>query len=78
MAMPYLLYLVGGDGIVLMVDLPMCLRDLDLDGRTRFVPERSLASGEGLGYRESHATLVPLALSPGRRGPSGGRGSLRS
>jgi hypothetical protein len=66
---PYLLYFLGRDRLLLQVHVPLCLRDEDLDGRPRTVPERALAVGQGHGFREARCTVLPLTPSPGRRRP---------
>ncbi len=42
---PYMLYFLAGDGIMVQVPLPLCLRDQDLDGREVEHPERALCGG---------------------------------
>jgi hypothetical protein len=65
-AMPYLLYFLGSDGILVQVPVPLSLRDEDLDGLSLLVPERSLTAGHGAEFRESHFTLLPLSLAEER------------
>ena len=62
-ALPYMLYFLGCDGIIIQVDVPLCLRDEDGDGRHLSVPERVLTAGEGPDFRESRSTVLPLALA---------------
>jgi hypothetical protein len=66
MSLPYLLYFLGCDGVLIQVPIPLCLRDEDLDGRPVCVPERVFAAGEGPDYRESWSTVLPWALASGR------------
>jgi hypothetical protein len=61
--LPYMLYFLGCEGLLIQVDVPLCLRDEDLDGRRLSVPERVLATGEGADFRESHSTVLPLVLA---------------
>jgi Protein of unknown function (DUF2934) len=57
-AMPYVLFFAGWRGIVLQVPIPLCIRDQDLDGKDVRIPERSLAWGRELHFRQ--AGLVVL------------------
>jgi hypothetical protein len=66
MTLPYLLYFLGCDGLLLQVPIPFCLRDEDLDGRPVWVPERVFVAGEGPDFRECWSTVLPWALSSGR------------
>ena len=45
--LPYMVYFLAVRGVVLQVQLPLCIRDQDLDGRVVHVPRRSLEAGEG-------------------------------
>jgi hypothetical protein len=63
---PYMLFFLSFEGIMVQVPLPMCLRDADLDGREVVHPGRALAAGFGPDFREAHGVLIPLAVS-GRR-----------
>jgi Protein of unknown function (DUF2934) len=72
---PYMLYFLAGDGIMVQVPLPLCLRDQDLDGREVEHPERALSAGSGPEFRAARCVPLPLAVSsrranPGRRLPS--------
>jgi hypothetical protein len=65
--LPYMIYFLSRDGIVLQVQVPLCLRDEDSDGRTRPMPERSFTTGEGPDFQEVRATVLrPVTLFPGR------------
>jgi hypothetical protein len=66
MSLPYLLYFLGHDGLLIQVPIPLCLRDEDLDGRPICVPERVFVAGEGPDFRESWSTVLPWALASGR------------
>jgi hypothetical protein len=61
-SLPYLLYFLAADGLVIQIHVPLCLRDEDLDGRRLRMPERVFEAGEGPDFRESHSTVLPLAL----------------
>lgn len=71
---PYLIYFVRGDGIMIQVPLPMCLRDEDLDGRSVVHPARAPSGGTGYQFSSARADRLPLAVSarraPARRIPS--------
>ena len=64
---PYMLYYLACDGIMVQVPLPMCLRDEDLDGRTIEQPERVLSAG--IRPRFPRGSRRPS--SAGRVGPAG-------
>ncbi len=63
---PYMLYFLACDGIMVQVELPMCLRDEDLDGRAIERPERILSAGRGSEFRETRAVLLPLSVAERR------------
>jgi hypothetical protein len=44
---PYMIYFLAQGGVVLQVQVPLCIRDQDLDGRQARVPRRSFTSPEG-------------------------------
>ena len=44
---PYMVYFLAQGGAVLQVQLPLCIRDQDLDGRQVKVPRRAFTSPEG-------------------------------
>jgi hypothetical protein len=72
---PYMLYFLAGDGIMVQVPLPLCVRDQDLDGRDVEHPERALSAGYGPDFRAAQCAPLPLAVSSrranqGRRLPS--------
>src|SRR5262249_49473605 len=71
---PYMLYFLEADGIMVQVPLPMCLCDEDLDGREIEHPERVLAAGYGPEFREAWGVPLPLSLA-GRRAGRGLRAS---
>lgn len=63
---PYMLFSLECEGIMVEVPLPMCLRDEDLDGREVEHPERVPAAGSGADFREARGVLLPLAISARR------------
>jgi hypothetical protein len=63
---PYMLYALACDGLMVQVEMPMCLRDEDLDGMAIERPERILSAGRGAEFREARAVRLPLSVS-GRR-----------
>jgi hypothetical protein len=63
--LPYMLLFLSRGGFVLQVQLPLCLRDQDLDGRTVLIPERSLVEGAGSQFQESRSTVLPLVTAVG-------------
>jgi hypothetical protein len=63
---PYMLYALACDGLMVQVEMPMCLRDEDLDGMAIDRPERVLSAGRGADFREARAVRLPLSVS-GRR-----------
>jgi len=71
---PYMMYFLACDGVMVQLPMPMCLRDEDLDGRPVERPERVPAVGSGPEFREARAVLLPLAVS-GRRAGRGHRAS---
>jgi hypothetical protein len=70
--LPYMLLFLGGDGIIIQVHVPLCLRDEDLDGQRLCLPERALTGGEGPDFREAPCQTLPLALTVGRSRPRAG------
>jgi hypothetical protein len=63
---PYMLFSLECEGIMVQVPLPMCLRDEDLDGRTIERPERIPVAGYGPEFREARGVLLPLSVSARR------------
>jgi hypothetical protein len=59
---PYLLYYLCCDGLVLQVPVPLCLRDLDLDGRNVFVPELAIDAERGHDFRAAQSVALWLAM----------------
>ena len=57
---PYMIMLLVRDGIAIQAQLPMCLRDQDLDGRAVRIPRRSFAFGEGDRFREASSCDLPI------------------
>ena len=57
---PYMIMLLVRDGIVIQAQLPMCLRDQDLDGRAVRIPRRSFAHGEGDRFWEAEPEDFPI------------------
>ena len=66
LALPYMIYFLSRDGRVLQVHIPLCLRDLDLDGRPMQIPERPVIEGEGRDFQEIRSTTFRLVTSGSR------------
>jgi hypothetical protein len=58
--LPYMVFSLAWGGAVVQVSVPLCVRDLDLDGRSVATPERSYISGEHHNFREARSTTLPL------------------
>jgi hypothetical protein len=56
--LPYMLYFLGRGGIILQIQVPLCLRDHDSDGREVPMPERSVTTGEGCQLEEIRAIIL--------------------
>jgi hypothetical protein len=56
---PYMIIFLAQDGVVIQAQLPMCLRDQDLDGRAVRIPRRSFAHGEGVRFQEARSCDLP-------------------
>jgi hypothetical protein len=54
-ALPYMIYYLAVSGVLLQVQLPLCIRDQDLDGRPVPVPRRSFVAGEGGSFELARA-----------------------
>ena len=65
---PYMLWFLECDGMMVQVPLPMCVRDEDLDGLAIEHPERIPSAGHGSDFRETRGVRLPLAVSPRRPG----------
>ena len=52
---PYMIFYLAMSGVLLQVQLPLCIRDQDLDGRTVPVPRRSFVAGEGGSFELARA-----------------------
>jgi Protein of unknown function (DUF2934) len=63
---PYMLYFLASDGIIVQVELPMCLCDEDLDGREVERLQRVFSAGRGAEFREARAVLLPLSVAERR------------
>jgi hypothetical protein len=59
---PYLLYYLGCDGLVIQIAVPLCLRDLDLDGRDVFLPEFAIDAERGRDFLEAQSVALWLAV----------------
>ena len=57
---PYMVFFLARSGVVLQVQLPLCLRDQDLDGRPAFFPERSFVSAEGQSFEQAQARELEI------------------
>lgn len=66
--LPYMLFSLSWGGAIVHVPVPLCLRDLDHDGRDLTVAERSFAAGECDTFREARSMVLPLvpAVRPAR------------
>lgn len=60
---PYMLFFLECEGLMVQVPLPMCLRDEDLDGRAIERPERILTAGRGHEFHEASSFVLPLSVS---------------
>ncbi len=47
LSVPYMVHFLAQGGVVLQVQVPLCIRDHDLDGRPVRIPRRSFMAGEG-------------------------------
>jgi hypothetical protein len=70
---PYMIYFLAQGGVVLQVQVPLCIRDQDLDGRQAQVPRRSFTSPEGHPFEQAGPSALHLGPSLGRH-----RGGLSS
>jgi hypothetical protein len=57
---PYLLFFLASDRLILQTHLPLCARDEDLDGAVMSIPEQSFSTGFGSDYRPSTCMVLPL------------------
>ncbi len=57
---PYMLFFLASDRLILQVPLPLCARDEDLDGVEPSMPEQSFSTGRGSDYRPSTCMVLPL------------------
>jgi hypothetical protein len=57
---PYMLFFLAADRLILQVPLPLCSRDEDLDGVDMTLPEQSFSTGRGSDYRPSTCMVLPL------------------
>jgi hypothetical protein len=57
---PYMLFFLASERLILQVPLPLCARDEDLDGVELTVPEQSFSTGRGSDYRPSTCMVLPL------------------
>jgi Protein of unknown function (DUF2934) len=58
---PYMLYFLAHGGVVLQVQVPLCIRDQDLDGRPVQIPRRSFMSQEGRPFEQARAWELRLS-----------------
>lgn len=61
-AMPYMLFFLGTNRIVLQTHLPFCPRDEDLDDQPEDLrgPSLSMSLGAGIDHRPSRVTFLPV------------------
>ncbi len=64
---PYMICSLAWGGAVVQVPLPLCVRDVEQDGRPVAMPERSFSSGERQSFREARSMVLPLV--PAGRAP---------
>ena len=57
---PYMIFFLAHGGIVLQVQLPLCIRDHDLDGRPVRIPCRSFSAGEGAQFEQAKQLEFPI------------------
>ena len=60
---PYMIYFLAQGGVVLQVQLPLCIRDQDLDGRLVQIPRRSFTSPDGRPFEQTRPWELRLASS---------------
>jgi hypothetical protein len=70
--LPYMIYFLSRGGLVAQVQVPLSLRDLDLDGRRVIMPERSLTQGKGGDFQQARSVVLRLP-SPRIRAQTGNR-----
>jgi Protein of unknown function (DUF2934) len=58
--LPYMVYLQAMRGVLMQIQVPLCIRDQDLDGRAVCCPRRWFAVGEGESFEE--AQVVELRV----------------
>lgn len=65
-AVPYMLFFLGTDRLVLQTHLPFCPRDEDLDDQPEALrgPVLSMSLGAGTELRSSQVAFLPVAPSP--------------
>jgi hypothetical protein len=62
-ALPYMLFFLARNGVVIQIALPLCVRDQDLDGRTERVPVRSFTHRVPPGCWGHRTLVLPLTAS---------------
>lgn len=60
---PYMVFFLNQGGVVLQVQVPLCIRDQDLDGKPVQIPRRSFMAGEGQPFEPVPAWGLRLASS---------------
>ncbi len=79
--LPYMLYSLARNGVVVQIPLPLCIRDQDLDGRPVRAPVRSFShavgAGSGSAFPQNRSLVLPLCV-PGERSRSAGTRLSRS
>jgi hypothetical protein len=58
--LPYALFFLGAEELVLQVQLPLCTRDQDLDGKAFHTPRRSFSAGTGADLKASDCWRLRL------------------
>jgi hypothetical protein len=62
--LPYTIYFLAVRGVMLQIQIPLCVRDQDLDGREVRVPRRSFAVGEVESFDEARVREFRLTAPP--------------
>jgi hypothetical protein len=57
---PYMIFFLAHGGIVLQVQVPLCIRDHDLDGRPVRIPCRSFSAGESDRFEQAQQFELPI------------------
>jgi hypothetical protein len=57
---PYILCFLSRGGIVVQFQVPLCIRDADLDARQPLSIEREFPAGDGVPYERTRSWVIPL------------------